>query len=663
MNTEKSKETVHVQEREMADSSARMSRRALLATAGLGGMAAASGFLLNSGLVSASNGKDSTVTNAVYGKGVKACCETTTIGALRNEANPDANRPYFVKDSGREGIFLFDPADTSSADNSGTVLVSPSVGARFKRIYEGSLNVKWFGAKGDGVTDDTASIRLAIDAGRGGSVYFPEGTYIVSTDDSVTRAAFLLTADHSGTTLHGAGIGTVIKAVNNGILKFFYPFRLTTAKRITVRGIKFDGNADANWLTDPEVSLNAHHLFYFTPPADREVDNISFSECFFRGSFNSAIQSYGSAAHPYPHPISSQIRIENCHFEQTGNHGVGMNEWVDSVVTGCTFYDLGMKPVLANGFGSGMCVDVSGGCHNIVVANNVGERTGIAAFKAETHEKPNNGGDVPSSHIVFANNIVRNFKREPNLGTQYAIRMNGIRVTAIGNQFENYYGRGVDISGKSSECSVIGNLFIANGATIGSGIYTSSNGGRMKFANNELHNANGSGIECYASNDLIIQGNKVSGANYYGISMTHCQRAIVDGNECLDNKMTGILASGSSDRLNIVNNLCCDTRTGAARTQPNGIRVLDTVTNVELAHNQAYNHTSTDILFGTAPISAIENGVKAWYSDSLPTTGAWREGDKIMCIHPGSTGFVGWVCTSAGTYGVVNPIFQPFGAL
>ncbi|WP_205127109.1 right-handed parallel beta-helix repeat-containing protein [Paenibacillus ginsengarvi] len=640
-----------------------MSRRVLLATAGFGGMAAASGFLLNSGLVSASNGKGPTVTDSVYGKGGKACCVTTTIELLRSEANPDVNRPYFVKNAGREGIFLYDPADTSAADNSGTVLVSPSVGARFKRIYDGALNVRWFGAKGDGLTDDTASIRLAVDAARGGSVYFPEGTYIVSADDSVTRASVLLTAEHSGITLHGAGNGTVIKAVNNGTITWFYPFRLTTAKRVTVRGIKFDGNADANWLSDPEVSLNAHHIFYFTPPADREVDNITFTECYFRGSFNSAIQSYGSFAHAYPHYISSQIRIENCHFKQTGNHGVGMNEWVDSIVTGCTFYDLGMKPILANGFGSGMCVDVSGGCYNIVVANNVGERTGYAAFKAETHEKPNNGGDVVTSHVVFANNIVRNFKREPNLGTQYAIRINGKRITVIGNQFENYYGRGADISSKASECSVIGNVFVSNKVTIGSGIYTSSNGGRMKFVNNELQNVNGSGIECYASNDLLIQGNVVSGTNYYGISMTHCQRAIVSGNECIDNKMIGILASGSSDRLTIANNLCCDTRAGAARTQPNGIRVLDTVTNVELAHNQAYNHTGADLLYGTAPISAIENGVKIWYSDSLPTAGTWREGDKIMCVHPGSTGFIGWVCTAAGTYGGVNPVFQTFSSL
>lgn len=46
------------------------------------------------------------------------------------------------------------------------------------------LNVRWFGAKGDGVTDDTAAIQAAIDAAAAltlhGVVYFPRGDYSVS---------------------------------------------------------------------------------------------------------------------------------------------------------------------------------------------------------------------------------------------------------------------------------------------------------------------------------------------------------------------------------------------------------------------------------------------------------------------------------------------------
>lgn len=46
------------------------------------------------------------------------------------------------------------------------------------------LNVKAFGAKGDGVTDDTAAVQAAINAANaanGGVIYFPSGIYLIGS--------------------------------------------------------------------------------------------------------------------------------------------------------------------------------------------------------------------------------------------------------------------------------------------------------------------------------------------------------------------------------------------------------------------------------------------------------------------------------------------------
>lgn len=66
-----------------------------------------------------------------------------------------------------------------------------------------SVNVKKYGAKGDGVTDDRGSIQAALDAiGVGGTLYFPPGTYLLTTM-SIVGDRILRT--YKDQTLYGAG--------------------------------------------------------------------------------------------------------------------------------------------------------------------------------------------------------------------------------------------------------------------------------------------------------------------------------------------------------------------------------------------------------------------------------------------------------------------------
>jgi len=78
------------------------------------------------------------------------------------------------------------------------------------------LNVKDYGAKGDGTTDDTAAIQAAIDslkntsisatAHRGGTVYFPPGRYKITSTLTITQTG--------GITLRGAGYGALLNNLN-----------------------------------------------------------------------------------------------------------------------------------------------------------------------------------------------------------------------------------------------------------------------------------------------------------------------------------------------------------------------------------------------------------------------------------------------------------------
>lgn len=92
---------------------------------------------------------------------------------------------YYAKGDGGGGLFHLDAADTTTVGNDGSVITPnvPSAG-RWKAV-ERPINVKRWGAKGDGTTSDTARIQACINFvalnADGGEVYFPAGTYLVTT--------------------------------------------------------------------------------------------------------------------------------------------------------------------------------------------------------------------------------------------------------------------------------------------------------------------------------------------------------------------------------------------------------------------------------------------------------------------------------------------------
>jgi hypothetical protein len=79
------------------------------------------------------------------------------------------------------GLYRLDLSDTASTDNNGSVIVAND-GGRWK-LPLGAVNVRQFGAKGDGVTNDTAAILAAVAAlstPHNNVLYFPYGHYRTS---------------------------------------------------------------------------------------------------------------------------------------------------------------------------------------------------------------------------------------------------------------------------------------------------------------------------------------------------------------------------------------------------------------------------------------------------------------------------------------------------
>lgn len=140
--------------------------------------------------------------------------ELKTLTALPSSNEISTLLGYYAPDDKGGGEFYWD-ADATEAENLGTIF-SVSVGGtpvttgRWKRIYTSSLNIRWFGAKGDGITaDDTAFTKCIQTAGSGAEILLGRGNYRLTAGLSFVGYSSLrfvgnrctITADFTGGTL------------------------------------------------------------------------------------------------------------------------------------------------------------------------------------------------------------------------------------------------------------------------------------------------------------------------------------------------------------------------------------------------------------------------------------------------------------------------------
>ncbi len=124
-----------------------------------------------------------------------------TISALKEKAPQDTTNPecfmvlgYHTPGDGGGGVFYWDHTAADN-DDGGTVLepINHPGSGRWKRLFAGGVSVRWFGAKGDAITDDTLAIHAALSHAT--VVHIPRGVYRCTDGLDIP----------SGTTLRGEG--------------------------------------------------------------------------------------------------------------------------------------------------------------------------------------------------------------------------------------------------------------------------------------------------------------------------------------------------------------------------------------------------------------------------------------------------------------------------
>ena len=352
-------------------------------------------------------------------------------------------RGYYTPGDGGGGplrIWKGGAAPGTYVDNGGSIIVPTGGDGSGAWVWEhgGAVNVKWFGAKGDGVADDTIAIQSSIDYVAtigGGVVYLPSGTYAVGkTSDPYNPAItgswdrdVIIDIQSDNITLKGSGRGSTV--ITNTITN-------TTKARLIKIGRRVDG--------------------------DNFVDNVSVQDMTLLGNYTGLITGFdtstGIDVSGRAGTGCTNVKLERLEIKNCAGYGIGFQR--DGFIN-CLVSDVLIDTISGDGIDWKM--DTNGSGYGNIVENvtvlrfglnavalgapqaGVNIRTGVSArdiYVAE-YGAENTGLRVDASldTTVAQQSVVDNVRCISTGGTN----TKGFHFTGFGGRYKNLYTEGAEI--------------------------------------------------------------------------------------------------------------------------------------------------------------------------------------------------------------------------
>lgn len=274
---------------------------------------------------------------------------------------------YYAKGDGGGGIFYWDSTSTE-ADNGGTIIQATGVTTgRWKRVINGAVNVKAYGAKGDETTDDLIAINtcianhLIIDFEP--LVYYVSDRVIFRKEQVVfgNGAILKINGNYTGVQLFGdTSIDNLIVSQSSGIIEG--TGYVVNAGIDEITGLD-NGNIQAFQTKNIEV-IGCEIAFKQIATHPSQVRGIAYSKTHARRFFNCKYSYYFETqgkgwinANEYENkqiladttiPGSAGIKIEHHGLELSSHSFKGMlfekvAELIEHSSTGATFQFVGFE--------------------------------------------------------------------------------------------------------------------------------------------------------------------------------------------------------------------------------------------------------------------------------------------------------------------------------
>ena len=186
---------------------------------------------------------------------------------------------YYSANDGGEGYYRVEAKSNQVIDNGKYILLNNGLVASLIPI-DNTYNVKQFGAKGDSKTDDTESLKRALKAVSGYTVYFPKGTYMLSNYISI----------YSNTKIIGDGEESLIMAVDEiGVEKTL--LSISEMEKIEISDIAVSGNIEHNTREMGHSDQRGIHLLDIG-----NSTNITITNCIFKDNVYAAVRMIKNAS-------------------------------------------------------------------------------------------------------------------------------------------------------------------------------------------------------------------------------------------------------------------------------------------------------------------------------------------------------------------------------
>ena len=451
-------------------------------------------------------------------------------------------------------------------------------------ISGSAINVLDFGAVGDGITNDTAAIRLAIAAlADKGTLHFPPGTYLISNAIYSSGAGIWPTSNTTWFLSPGATIKNVTANIQ---------YAMIIADSITDWTLCGGGTIEGYVVND--ATENGYPIQITTGAVNITIRDITFinsmADCIYIGTTSTA-------------PVN--VLIENCRISGARRNGLALTAGTNVSILNCTFKDTYNPDHVT--IQSGLDIEPAANLivNDVIVkgctfTGNYG--AGMTVFGGATNAEISN---IVISDNYFKNNCIYGLTNSSTL-TSALQATTTLRCQIINNVMIDLNKRGGIYSDLNRECTISGNSITGSKSTAAhptapemlSGI-TINACTRVTVTNNSVRTSNYHGYYFFQSFNTVLANNTSDNDLLHNIASQSNTDCYITGNILSNANNAGIYSLNDNYTSILDNRIIDNNKAALVTTDQQGASIVvtysaaNTPTNMMVAGNTTRTPTTT----------------------------------------------------------------------